>query len=248
MNYAAASIFQLADPVISIGSIFFEKENEIKLSLAYDEATLKYTLDGADPSEHSIVYERPILVNNSGTLRAKAFHSTIQSSNTVEVKYFKIKKTPVKRVNLKRPPNEKYPGNGAEGLFDLQKGSNNFHEKKWMGFRGDDVELLVEFSETVSFEKIIISALSNPNAWIFPPSGTEIFISKDGKYFYKIAQNQLEPPTKELQTGSFFSTINLTREESRFLKIVIKNTTEIPAWHPGKGTPGWLFIDEILIE
>ena len=31
-------------------------------------------------------------------------------------------------------------------------------------------------------------------------------------------------------------------------KIIAKNVTKLPAWHPGKGDKGWLFIDEIFFN
>ena len=249
VEFAVGSNFQLADPSLTSSAIFFEKENEIKLSLAYDDVTLHYTLDGSEPTEQSAIYTNPILVKNSGELKAKAFHPTCQESNTVGVKYFKInKKAPVKNIRLVKQPNAKYPGIGAAGLVDLMKGSNNFQEKKWMGFNGDDVEVIIEMEEPIEFEKITASILSDPGSWIFPPAAIEVLISKDGNDFYKIAKKEFNPTEENMPTGQQFFSVNFKKEESRFFKIIIKNIPAIPDWHPGKGSPAWLFIDEILIE
>ncbi|WP_449436423.1 hypothetical protein [Pedobacter steynii] len=32
------------------------------------------------------------------------------------------------------------------------------------------------------------------------------------------------------------------------IKIVGKNFKKLPEWHPGKGQPAWLFIDEIFLN
>lgn len=247
--YADGSHFQLADPSLTASSIFFEKENKIELSLSYDDVVLRYTLDGSEPTENSTIYSQPILVNNSGEFKGKAFHPTCQPSNSVSVKYFKIdKKAPVKNIELIHPPSDKYPGIGAAGLVDLKKGGNNFRENKWMGFNGNDVETIIEFTEATSFEKISASILSDPGSWIFPPAGIEIFISKNGNNFYKIAKKEFDKPTENTPTGQLFFDINFKKETSRFLKIVVKSQLAIPDWHPGKGTPAWLFIDEVLID
>jgi len=31
-------------------------------------------------------------------------------------------------------------------------------------------------------------------------------------------------------------------------RLIIRALHEIPAWHPGKGNPAWLFIDELILR
>ncbi len=248
-NFASSSNFQLADPIISATPIFFEKTNEIKLSLAYDKAILHYTLDGSEPTKKSPIYNRPIFVEKTGILKAKAFHSTIQPSNTVSVQYFKInQKPPIKNISLATKPSDKYPGTGVSGLVDLEKGGNNFHENKWMGFSGDHLETIIEFSKETIVRRITASTFVDPNAWIFSPSGIDIYSSSDGIEFNEIAKKEFPLSAPDMVTGQLFYSVDCGNEKSRFLKIVVKNIPEIPEWHPGSGTPAWLFIDEILIE
>ena len=248
-NYASDFNFQLADPVISSSSIFFEKENKIELSFAYDGAKLYYTLDGSEPTQNSAIYTQPVSVYKSGTFKAKAFFSTFHPSNTVSVNYLKItKKYPLNNITLIEPPNKNYPGTGATGLIDLKKGSNDFRENKWMGFRENNLETIIEFTEEVSLKKVTASILSNPDAWIFPPSGMEVLISEDGRDFHEIAKKEFILIHENIQTGPQFISVDFKKEQSRFLKIIVKNLAEIPEWHPGKGTPAWIFIDEILTE
>lgn len=32
------------------------------------------------------------------------------------------------------------------------------------------------------------------------------------------------------------------------LKVVAQNAAAIPAWHPGAGSKGFLFVDEVVVE
>ena len=34
----------------------------------------------------------------------------------------------------------------------------------------------------------------------------------------------------------------------RFVRVVGENLAACPAWHPGRGRPCWLFIDEIRVR
>ena len=217
VEFAGGSNFQLADPSLSASSIFFEKENEMKLSLNYDDIILRYTLDGSEPTENSSIYSNPIFVNNTGVFKGKAFHPTCQPSNTVSLKYFKVnKKAPVKNIKLLKPPSDKYPGIGAEGLVDLIKGGNNFRENKWMGFNGNNVEAIIEFNEETEFQKISASILSDPGSWIFSPAGIEVYISEKGNDFNKIAKRDFDLPAEDMSTGQLFFDNEFKKEKSRF--------------------------------
>lgn len=35
---------------------------------------------------------------------------------------------------------------------------------------------------------------------------------------------------------------------ARYLKVVAQNAAAIPAWHPGAGSKGFLFVDEVVVE
>ena len=52
---------------------FFEEPFLVSLSNRTDGATLRYTLDGSEPTESSPVYSEPVSISSTTTLRAKAF-------------------------------------------------------------------------------------------------------------------------------------------------------------------------------
>nr|WP_291106118.1 hypothetical protein [Dysgonomonas sp. UBA7630] len=37
-------------------------------------------------------------------------------------------------------------------------------------------------------------------------------------------------------------------QKARYVKITAKVTKSIPDWHVGKGSPSFVFVDEIIIE
>ena len=50
-------------------------------------ATIRYTTDGSEPNSSSAVYSAPIQVNQSTTIKAKAFHANWQDSETYTASY-----------------------------------------------------------------------------------------------------------------------------------------------------------------
>ena len=43
-------------------------------------------------------------------------------------------------------------------------------------------------------------------------------------------------------------TLTFPESSARYLKITSDSVTVIPDWHVGKGSPGFLFVDEIIVK
>ena len=241
--------FRLSPPVISFENILFEKENPIHLVLGLKGTRIHYTLDESEPTELSPLFNGKIVLKKSATLKAKAFHHQCLPSKIIETEFIKLGKIiPIKNINLNRTANKNYQGKGAQGLIDRKKGTTNFKTNEWLGFSGGDLVATIEFERRTSFQKITPSFLSDQNAWIFLPKEIEILISDDGKIYHSIAKKEVKTTRENSGSALHFSEINLKNQQAKFIKILIKNISSIPEWHPGKGTSPWLFIDEIIIE
>lgn len=241
--------FQLSNPTIESESIFFENENEIKIDLTLTGTTIRYTLNGEEPSLNSSKYSSPIILKESATLKAKAFHPQYKSSDVVTAQFVRLKeKIVLKNTTLHPSANEKYPGTGVEGLTDRKKGSLAFSAIEWMGFTGKDVEMIFELEEKSSVQKITTSFLSDQKSWIFLPESVAIAISDDGKIFKQIANSKVISTQENDPAQFYFSEIEFDSKSIRFIKVTLKPITAIPEWHPGKGAVPWLFVDEVIIE
>lgn len=241
--------FRLSPPIISFENILFEKENPIHLGLGVKGTRIHYTLDGSEPTELSPLFDERIILKKSATLKAKAFHHQCLPSKIVEEEFTKLGPSkPIKNIKLNRAANKNYQGKGANGLIDRKKGTTNFKTNEWLGFSGGNLEATIEFAEKTSFQKITTSFLSDQNAWIFLPKEIEILISADGRNFHSITKKEVKMTQENSSSELHFSEINFENQQAKFVKILIKNISSIPEWHAGKGTPPWLFIDEIIIE
>lgn len=82
----------LADPVFSVPGTVFENKSDINLTLSVPEGmpigtVIRYTLDGAEPTELSPQYETPISINNNTIVRAKLFCEGYLSPRSVTHSY-----------------------------------------------------------------------------------------------------------------------------------------------------------------
>jgi hexosaminidase len=80
-----------------------------------------------------------------------------------------------------------------------------------------------------------------------PPRNIEIMISDDNKTFKSIKKMDLSTGVK---IESFVQQLNIAvgNNNARYLKILAENYGKLPEGHPGKGTPAWLFVDEVSVR
>lgn len=60
-------------PAIHIADPVFSRETSVVMKPLWNDHTIRYTLDGSEPNQQSPVYEAPIIVNTSVTLRARSY-------------------------------------------------------------------------------------------------------------------------------------------------------------------------------
>ena len=80
----------LSAPVISLANTFaFEGDTvEVEISAGVPGATIYYTTDGAQPTEKSQVYEKPLKIIKTSAIKAKSvkedFEQSCTQSNFIE--------------------------------------------------------------------------------------------------------------------------------------------------------------------
>ena len=78
----------LAPPVISPGQkIIYKGNNKIEISSSVDGAEIRYTLDGSEPTESSLLYKGPFQISSDVIVKAKAFKKGENESISVSQAY-----------------------------------------------------------------------------------------------------------------------------------------------------------------
>ncbi|MCG8582926.1 MAG: sulfatase-like hydrolase/transferase [Bacteroidales bacterium] len=151
-------------------------------------------------------------------------------------------------IELLTPPHNKYKANGAVTLVDGKAGTRFYNDGQWLGFEGDDAEVIIDFGANKVFNNVAVSALNNPEAWIFLPQYIEVSWSDNGNTYTSSIRKTIDADV--LRKGLLKHTLRIEQEDihARYLKVKIKNTGQCPDWHNGKGSPAWLFIDEIMVN
>lgn len=234
--------FQLAPPIIKYHTVFFKKENKADIIFAQQATAIHYTTNGKEPTINDGVYTIPIRIKkNFTTLKAKVFGTGFLASETAQVTFIKDGIAIKDITNIQ--PNEKYSGEGANTLIDNKGGSPSIQSKTWLGFREDSVVFTIVTAKKQEIKSIMFQLLQDYKSWIFFPDKVEVFgnMEKLGELLIEKSEHSetqlikpfLIPFAKKINTG--------------IIQLKIYTCNKIPDWHPGKGTRGWLFIDEIKI-
>jgi hypothetical protein len=76
-------------PVINPDSGTFSDTVTVTISIPTSGASIRYTLDGSDPSESSALYESPIVLSDTTMVKAKAFLEGFLPSVTASAEFTK---------------------------------------------------------------------------------------------------------------------------------------------------------------
>ncbi len=231
---------QLAKPQLMIDSILFKKSATITIGLDLEDVIIRYTINGGTPH----LYSHPIQIMETAVLTITAEKSGYKSSAISDIQIIKV---PNKKINatvtLAQNPSENYPGNGAQSLMDLEQGTLNFKENnEWLGFQNDEIDVNISFNDPTRLKSLYCSLLIDHGAWIFQPK--EIQIWNKGQM---VGNKTFFTPIKQMDAALKIIPIDILEGTYSDLIVRIINRDSIPHWHPGAGTPPWLFIDEIIV-
>ena len=87
VDLVLSDIASVAEPQFTPPSCLFYPSTNVTISCATAGATIRYTLDGTDPTESSTTYTGPILVNDDVTIKARAWKSGMNPSVIVGATY-----------------------------------------------------------------------------------------------------------------------------------------------------------------
>lgn len=249
--FSNAQPFQLAAPQTGIGSFqspFFTDSAVVALRFDLPDASIRYTLDGSLPGREARVFKDKIVIRSTCILTAVSVHPDFLTSDPVNVQFVHLNPAfEPEQAELTNPPAEKYSGWGAATLHDHDKGHEKLDNGRWLGFEGRDLDYTMVFGKKIAPKILIVSTLSAQASWILPPDKIELWASAGRKgAFKKVAEMDIAPlqeHDKRLSENIWF--VNFKPVKARHWRVVAVNGGPLPEWHPGKGRPAWLFVDEV---
>lgn len=242
------TLYVLNPPIIDFDETVFSDQTEIRLKHPIGSTKLFYTLDNTLPdSSNYLLYEKPIRIERSTTLRTRAFAEGWLGSQEASAVFLKSGTKPDK-VSMKFAPNERYKGKGAETLFDQEKGDLDFGSDKWLGFQENPMDITMGFNQPKDLKHIAFSLLTDEASYIFPPSNIEIWVKGIDDEWKNIKKDILNQPLQANQKNLILKQYTIDQSKIVALRLRVQPIAVLPKWHPGAGQKGWVFVDEILLN
>lgn len=242
-------IMKISNPSIVQDSSIFSNRLTVKLKHLLKGVTIKYTTDGSEPdSLKGSEYSTPIILLENTVLKIKAFKPGWISSDVVQRTFYKSGIQP-DTIFLVTDPHPKYRNDGAKTLVNFQLGENNISNGEWLAYRDYDMEFVVGFNQKKTLKSAYLNAFVDIGAYIFPVKSIVVEGSDDAKNFRNIALVKFPDGMESDSRGAKSFNCDFPEGTSyKYYKFTVSNLKKLPTWHPGKGQPAWIFIDELFLN
>jgi putative alpha-1,2-mannosidase len=232
------------NPYITSGTKTFKQSITVEIGCADTLAKIYYTLDGTAPTAASTLYSKPISILVNTTVKAIAIKNGV-SSFIDQATFTKIRSDLKLTLTNKYLPN--YAAQGDETLVNGIHGTANWRLGNWQGYQGKDLEAVIDMGQVKPVKQVSLGTLQDTRSWIVFPARVEFWLSDDSKNYKLAATVNSKIDVKELepQTQEFTAPIN---KKARYVKVIARQFGALPEWHESKGSPSYIFADEITVQ
>ena len=223
----------------------FKTLRSVTLQTLLPGSQIVFTTDGSDPQENSTIYQVPVFMDHTGTIKARVIQDG--QLGAVSARSVYVHDGLVEGIQLVYPFAPQYAGNGLVTLVDHQSGSSNFRDGRWLGFEGKDLIATLKLNAPTTLQTVEISFLANQSSWIFLPKKIQLEGSEDGVHYTKVGEQNWPLNKDDGETEIRKASFHLPDTPYTSLRISAENVGVNPDWHASPGAPCWLFTDEITL-
>lgn len=224
-------------------------QRQVTLRTLFNDQVILYTTDGSEPIATSRVYGSPLIIGSRTLIKASVLLNSQPFGLSQKMVFIHKGIGMLRKLNSSCSKyNPAYAAGGEMALLDGIKGSGSFADGRWQGFQGQDLDIEIDLKKSMPIQSISIDCMQNSYSWIELPSDVNIYSSADGNNFtlLKTIDHNIPLDAKGQFTYTFMASFeNLN---TRYLKVIAKNSGLLPPWHHAAGGESFIFADEIVID
>ena len=190
------------------------------------------------------LYTGPFIVREACTMEA---YSRIGERRSFTTRCAVHKIHTDRTIDIRSRYSRQYTAGGDEGLIDGFRGSLNWRTGGWQGYQNTDFEAVVDLLSVRSISQVGAGFCQDARSWIWMPKYVEFSTSTDGEHYTPLARVDNTMDERDYEVRIWNCEVPAATQ-ARYVKVFAKNIGTIPEWHPGAGSPGFIFIDEIWIQ
>lgn len=247
----------LEEPILDQASVIDLKSNNwvdslnrcwLAFHVRDTNSHIRYTLDGSVPDENSNIYSSPIMIEKESVVFVRAENETFMQKEDMIINVSPSISTG-KKAKYNSEYSRNYKSKHKRTLVNGIIGSLNYRDGFWQGFRGNDIDVVIDLGKKEKINHIKTNFLKDIGAWIFLPTEVEIYISNNGKKFTKLETNYNGDNSADGIIKIESASVDMPKTvRARYVKVVAKSMGKCPEGHPGEGSDAWLFIDEVIVK
>ena len=236
----------VVNPVINGGPISFQKAKTLPITSSQKNITIYFTTDGTEPTNNSTKYTKPLIVNESQTIKAVAYNADGKKSFVTTAIYKKMAHDWV--VKLNSSYEQMYDGGGALGLIDGIRGETNWRKGNWQGYQKANMDVTIDLKKPTIISMVTVGFLQDTRAWIVMPRQMMVQVSSDGVVFKTVSDSNNFLPIEDLTPQVKNVMASFASTSVRFVRIKAMQYGKLPSWHESPGGDTHLFVDEVEIK
>lgn len=214
---------------------------DVKLECIRPDVTIRYTLDGSEPTKRSAKYTEPFTLTEAATVKCATFFSDgKQAGMTLVLPVEKHLSTGCRIIN--HPESALVLTNGV-------RGSLRQSDFEWCNWGGKFANLTLELKEPAPVNRIAVGCLTNYGMSVHKPGSIVVEVSCDGKNFKEIGRRVFSH--EEIFTeGNFVEDIEfpVSGETVSHIKVLLHGAGVCPDDHVRPGNMSQMYIDEIIVD
>jgi uncharacterized membrane protein len=246
-------ILQLNLPRLSNTSNIFKDTLALEIGHPIRDVEIRFTLDGTEPDKENsqtFVFGETVLTEGK-LVKARAYKEGWSASEVATFNVYKNSHTPDTVILLSKM-SRVHPANGSKTFFDKEQGTFNANSpawaNNWAGFRGNPMELLLEYGEKVEVSSVSMRVLVEPSNVISPPESIEIWGGDDPNSLKLIGKSRPKQPNQMGEPYIELVTCEFKPVTAKYIKVVANPVEKIGEWSRSKGRPGLLLVDELFVN
>lgn len=238
-NYAKHIFNARGSVKVENGAVYVTVESQ-------GDTPVRYTLDGSEPTEDSDLYKTPVRIDNGCTFKAKAFRPGTETRTFS--KNFHGHKGMARTLILNTSAHPNYNAGLPSVLVDGIRGNMNFRSGEWAGWRNEPLDVTFDMEGSAKYSKVTLGGLVVKYDDIFNPSCLTVFTSDNGTDFTEAGRAEFATEGEDVPNGLKEYSVTFPETSARYLRVVSEPVQAMPEWHPRKGSKGFIFFDEIVVE
>ena len=133
-------------------------------------------------------------------------------------------------------------------LTDGLRGAGPYNSGDFAGWYNQPFEAVIEM-DGAPYSSVTLSTFAFRYDYVFGPLDLTVYVSENGEEYTEVAHaDYAVEGTIDDHNGCAEYTLSFPETAAKYLKVTAACIKSLPDWHPGKGQPGFLFVDEVLVR